>query len=99
MNLSSATARPTRTIDGLLLAGLFAVAGAVTRAIWFTPVEVRQGLAQKIFYIHVPSAFIALYIAFGLLAVSSISGCAIRGSTGWRRAPPRSGSCTCRWCC
>ena len=65
------TARPARTIDGLLLAGLFAVAGAVTRAIWFTPVEMRQGLAQKIFYVHVPSAFIALYVAFGLLAVSS----------------------------
>jgi heme exporter protein C len=65
------SARPTRTIDGVLLAGLIAVAGAVTRAIWFTPVEARQGLAQKIFYIHVPSAFVALYIAFGLLALSS----------------------------
>ena len=65
------TARPRRAIDGVLLAGLIAVAGAVTRAIWFTPVEARQGLAQKIFYIHVPSAFIALYVAFGLLAVTS----------------------------
>ena len=46
------------------------MAGAVTRAIWFTPVEARQGLAQKIFYLHVPSAFIALYIAFGLVAVT-----------------------------
>jgi heme exporter protein C len=71
MTTSSTAPRPTRTIDGLLLAGLIAVAGAVTRAIWFTPVELRQGLAQKIFYVHVPSAFIALYIAFGLLALSS----------------------------
>lgn len=71
MNPPGTTARPTRTIDGLLLAGLIAVAGAVTRAIWFTPIEARQGLAQKIFYVHVPSAFIALYIAFGLLAVTS----------------------------
>jgi heme exporter protein C len=71
MSISTSSARPARAIDGLLLAGLLAVAGAVTRAIWFTPVEVRQGLAQKIFYIHVPSAFIALYVAFGLLAVSS----------------------------
>lgn len=70
-NPSATTARPARTIDGVLLAGLIAVAGAVTRAIWFTPVEARQGLAQKIFYIHVPSAFVALYIAFGLLALSS----------------------------
>ena len=71
MNLPGTTTRSTRTIDGLLLAGLVAVAGAVTRAIWFTPMEARQGLAQKIFYVHVPSAFIALYVAFGLLAVTS----------------------------
>ena len=63
--------RVKRGVDGLLLAGLIAVAGAVTRAIWFTPIEARQGLAQKIFYVHVPSAFIALYIAFGLLALTS----------------------------
>jgi heme exporter protein C len=50
---------------------LLAVAGTMVRAIAFTPIEARQGPAQKIFYIHVPSAFIALYIAFGLLAVSS----------------------------
>jgi heme exporter protein C len=68
---STHRAPSARTIDGVLLAGLIAVAGAVTRAIWFTPVEARQGLAQKVFYIHVPSAFIALYIAFGLLALSS----------------------------
>ena len=72
MNAISTTApRPLRGIDGILLAGLIAVAGAVTRAIWFTPVEMRQGLAQKIFYVHVPSAFIALYVAFALLAISS----------------------------
>lgn len=70
-NSSMEPRRPARSIDGVLLAGIFAVAGAVTRAIWFTPVEARQGLAQKIFYIHVPSAFVALYIAFALLALSS----------------------------
>ena len=43
----------------------------MARAIWFTPIEMRQGAAQKIFYVHVPSAFIALYVAFGLLAVAS----------------------------
>jgi heme exporter protein C len=60
-----------RSPDLLLTAGLVAVAVALVRAIWFTPIEVRQGAAQKIFYIHVPSAFIALYVAFGLLAVAS----------------------------
>ncbi|HEX2778438.1 MAG TPA: cytochrome c biogenesis protein CcsA [Gemmatimonadaceae bacterium] len=60
-----------RSFDGVLLAGLLAVAGVVVRAIWFTPVELRQGPAQKIFYIHAPSAFVALYVAFGLMAVAS----------------------------
>jgi heme exporter protein C len=69
--LSTPLTRSRRAIDGWLLAGLIAVAAAITRAIWFTPVELRQGLAQKIFYVHVPSAFIALYVAFALLAVTS----------------------------
>jgi heme exporter protein C len=30
-----------------------------------------QGPAQKIFYVHVPSAIIALYVAFALLALTS----------------------------
>lgn len=63
------TRRPA--IDKLLVAGLLAVAGVVVRAIWFTPVELRQGPAQKIFYVHAPSAFVALYVAFGLMAVAS----------------------------
>lgn len=57
--------------DLLLAAGALAVIGALVRAIWFTPTELRQGAAQKIFYLHVPSMFVALYVAFGLLAVSS----------------------------
>jgi heme exporter protein C len=60
-----------RNPDLLLAAGALAVIGALVRAIWFTPIEAKQGAAQKIFYVHVPSAFIALYVAFGLLAVSS----------------------------
>ena len=57
--------------DLLLAAGALAVIGALVRAIWFTPIELRQGAAQKIFYLHVPSMFVALYVAFGLLAVTS----------------------------
>lgn len=57
--------------DLLLAAGALAVIGALVRAIWFTPIELRQGAAQKIFYLHVPSMFVALYVAFGLLAVAS----------------------------
>jgi heme exporter protein C len=56
--------------DWLLAAAVLAVAAAFIRAVYFTPVEALQGAAQKIFYIHVPSAFIGLYVAFGIVAVA-----------------------------
>jgi heme exporter protein C len=51
------------------VAGL-AVVGTVVRAAFFTPLEAKQGAAQKIFYIHVPSAWVA-FLAFALVAVAS----------------------------
>ena len=47
-----------------------AVIGTVVRAAFFTPLEAMQGAAQKIFYIHVPAAWVA-FLAFGLVAVAS----------------------------
>jgi heme exporter protein C len=38
-------------------------------ALAYTPVEVRQGVAQKIFYLHVPAAWCAL-LAFSLVGVT-----------------------------
>jgi heme exporter protein C len=46
------------------------VAGAVVRAAYYTPLEAKQGAAQKIFYIHVPAAWVA-FMAFGLVAITS----------------------------
>jgi heme exporter protein C len=40
----------------LAFLGLLGLAGVMGMALWFTPVEANQGLAQKIFYVHVPSA-------------------------------------------
>ena len=57
--------------DWLFVAAVLAVVAVLVRAIWFTPVEARQGPAQKILYVHATSAFVALYLAFGLLAVAS----------------------------
>jgi heme exporter protein C len=51
------------------LAGV-CVAGAVVRAAFYTPLEAKQGAAQKIFYIHVPAAWVA-FMAFGLVAITS----------------------------
>lgn len=47
-----------------------AVVLAVIRAAFFTPLEARQGAAQKIFYLHVPAAWVA-FLAFFLVAVAS----------------------------
>ncbi len=58
-------------IDLLLAASVLAVAAAVVYVVAFTPVEAMQGPAQKIFYVHVSSAIIALYLGFGLLTVTS----------------------------
>jgi heme exporter protein C len=47
------------------------IVGLFVRAIFFTPTEAMQGPAQKILYVHATSAFVALYLAFGLMAISS----------------------------
>ncbi len=52
------------------LAALLGLAGVYVLALRFTPVELRQGPAQKIFYLHVPAAWSAL-IAFSLVGVTS----------------------------
>jgi heme exporter protein C len=66
---------PARAIirSGLALAllALLGVAGVMLLALEFTPVEVRQGLAQKIFYVHVPSAVVAIWVAVPLTGIAS----------------------------
>jgi heme exporter protein C len=68
-----AEAAPVRPalIDGWLVAAALLVAATYVRAIWFTPPEATQGLAQKIYYLHLPAALNA-YIAFGVVAVTSV---------------------------
>ncbi len=52
--------------SAVALAGLAAV---YVLALRFTPVEARQGMAQKIFYLHVPAAWSAL-LAFSLVGIA-----------------------------
>jgi len=54
-----------------VFAALVLMAAVFVRALVFTPVEATQGAAQKIFYIHVPSAWVA-FMAFGVVGVCSI---------------------------
>jgi len=66
------------------VAGL-AVVGTVIRAAFYTPLEAKQGAAQKIFYIHVPAAWVA-FMAFGLVAIAMLAGC--------KQSPSRQGPVT-----
>lgn len=50
---------------------LLGVAGVYVRALAFTPIEAAQGAAQKIFYVHVPSAWAGL-MAFSITGLLSI---------------------------
>ena len=53
------------TVAALVIAAVYA------RVMFFTPTEATQGLAQKIYYLHLPAALNA-YIAFIVVAVTSI---------------------------
>jgi heme exporter protein C len=51
---------------------LVAVAGASIFALFIVPADVNQGDAQRIMYVHVPSAWLA-YLSFGVTALSGIA--------------------------
>jgi heme exporter protein C len=53
---------------GLSAVSLVALAGVYVLALGYTPIEARQGPAQKIFYLHVPAAWSAL-LAFSLVGL------------------------------
>jgi heme exporter protein C len=67
----AAAAHDSAKVDWLLLSGFAAVAAMYVRAFYFTPPEAVQGPAQRILYVHASSAFIALYVAFALMAIAS----------------------------
>ena len=64
---SEALVRRGTLITAIALLG---VAGVYVLAWGYTPIEARQGVAQKIFYLHVPSAWSAL-LAFSLVGIVS----------------------------
>lgn len=57
-----------RTLIPLLAGGSLVVA-TMLRALFGTPVEARQGVAQKILYVHAPSAW-AGFMSYGIVAVT-----------------------------
>ena len=73
MNDVVVRANTLQRIGGTLtLIALVLLAGVAIRAIGFTPVEVHQGPAQKIFYMHAPAAWSAL-LSFSLVGIASIA--------------------------
>jgi heme exporter protein C len=70
---SSADALPESKpiFDWFFALAVLSVAGIYVRAIYFTPLEALQGAAQKIYYLHVPSA-VGAYIAVSITALSAL---------------------------
>lgn len=60
-----------RRSRALMVVALALLGAVYVRALAFTPVEATQGPAQKIFYVHVPSAWVA-FLAFGVVGVCSL---------------------------
>jgi heme exporter protein C len=63
--------RALRASRRLVLVALVLLTALVVRALVFTPVEAMQGPAQKIFYVHVPSAWSA-FLAFLVVGACSV---------------------------
>jgi len=61
--------RPLPMVDWLLVLSLIAVGGALTRALLYTPADAALGAVQRIFYIHVPSAILGMYVACTIMAI------------------------------
>jgi len=66
-----ARAGATASVDLLLASAFLALAGLLVRVVWFTPTEAMQGPAQKILYLKIPSATVALYLGVPLIAMAS----------------------------
>lgn len=71
MTSIDAAHRAVRSSRLLVVAGLVLLAALVVRALVFTPVEAMQGPAQKIFYVHVPSAWTA-FLAYLVVGICSV---------------------------
>jgi heme exporter protein C len=74
---SRATARPLqygRGLRPLSIATVVAFAASLSLVFFYAPLEAEQGFLQKIFYVHVPLAIVALcgFVLGGLLAIQHL---------------------------
>src|SRR5436309_11344825 len=61
-------------LRALSIATLATIAAAVALIFFYAPIEKDQGIIQKIFYVHVPMAIVALggFIAGGVFAIKHL---------------------------
>jgi len=70
MTAGDAARALTRRGVRVSVVALIGLAGVYVLALGYTPIEARQGVAQKIFYLHVPAAWSSL-LAFSLVGITS----------------------------
>lgn len=75
--------RSRAALWALAAATAVTMAALVVGGLWLAPTDSVQGPAQRIFYVHVPSAWIGM-LAFGVVFVASIAVLATR-SARWDR--------------
>src|SRR5687768_12953966 len=71
-------------------AALVSVVIALGMAFFYAPTEAVQGHVQRVFYIHVPTAWIS-YLAFVVVALASVLVLRGRDSERWDRIAGASG--------
>ncbi len=61
-------------LRGLSIATVLVLSGATALIFFYAPLEADQGIIQKIFYVHVPLAIVALcgFVAGGILAIRQL---------------------------
>jgi heme exporter protein C len=61
-------------LRALIIASLVALAGSAAMVFAYAPEDADQGLIQKIFYVHVPMAIVALcgFVAGGVMAIQHL---------------------------
>ena len=70
MTAAAAARAVVRRGTAITVLALLGIAAVYVLALGYTPIEARQGVAQKIFYVHVPAAWSAL-LAFSLVGIVS----------------------------
>ena len=61
----------TRAVTALGVVTAAALAATVWMALVVTPADVNQRDAVRLLYIHVPTAWLALYLSFGVTTIAS----------------------------